>query len=119
MLPEGAKYGMGICRPYPGDPLTKALKVAGTKVGSHRLSHPEALTLERRGRAPSRRHLRDDPTGLPQLPQVHPGARAGDWRGRTQLAGRNPHAIPWAHGRAALPRLKRQKTNTVSALLCK
>jgi uncharacterized protein len=33
MLPEGAKYGMCICRPYPGDPLTEALKVAGTKVG--------------------------------------------------------------------------------------
>src|SRR5918997_4186718 len=33
MLPEGAQYGMCICRPYPGDPLTESLKVAGTKVG--------------------------------------------------------------------------------------
>src|SRR5918997_3674326 len=33
MLPEGAQYGRCICRPYPGDPLTESLKVAGTKVG--------------------------------------------------------------------------------------
>ena len=33
MLPEGAQYAMCICRPYPGDPLTESLKVAGTKVG--------------------------------------------------------------------------------------